>query len=277
MIEKINNTNGFSYVDLGLPSKTLWATCNIGADKPSDFGLYFQWGDTVGYAKDQIGKDKQFNLANYKWNPSGDGKTFTKYNKTDSKNVLDLEDDAANANMGGSWHMPTPTQIQELINETTSDWAKIDNVNGRLFTSKKDSSKSIFIPATGDVWEGSVYGIGSYGGVWSSMLSEYYVSYGQYLYFYLNYISLGGYGRFRGRSVRGVLDKSLGHKHFEPFQKVLIKEWLNSKSLWAPALYSHYNAENNRHYIIGGKWAKNEHIIPYEGNEYKVGKSAKNN
>ena len=173
--------------------------------------------------------------------------------------------------------MPTPTQIQELINETTSDWAKIDNVNGRIFTSKKDSSKSIFIPATGDVWEGSVYGIGSYGGVWSSMLSEYYVSYGQYLYFYLNYISLGGYGRFRGRSVRGVLDKSLGHKHFEPFQKVLIKEWLNSKSLWAPALYSHYNAENNRHYIIGGKWAKNEHIIPYEGNEYKVGKSAKNN
>ena len=98
-MNEILNNNGYGYVDLGLPSKTLWATCNIGADKPSDFGLYFQWGDTVGYAKDQIGKDKQFNLANYKWNPSGDGKTFTKYNKTDSKNVLDLEDDAANANM----------------------------------------------------------------------------------------------------------------------------------------------------------------------------------
>ena len=272
--KKINN-NGFNFVDLGLPSGTLWATMNVGASKPSDSGLYFQWGDVQGYKAEQVGKGegkKAFIWADYKWNAS---KGFTKYNTAGES--LKLADDAANANMGGSWHMPTPTQIQELINETTSDWAKIDNVNGRLFTSKKDSSKSIFIPATGDVWEGSVYGIGSYGGVWSSMLSEYYVSYGQYLYFYLNYISLGGYGRFRGRSVRGVLDKSLGHKHFEPFQKVLIKEWLNSKSLWAPALYSHYNAENNRHYIIGGKWAKNEHIIPYEGNEYKVGKSAKNN
>ena len=53
MIEKIN-TNGFGYVDLGLPSGTLWATCNVGADKPSDFGLYFQWGDVQGYTQDQI-------------------------------------------------------------------------------------------------------------------------------------------------------------------------------------------------------------------------------
>lgn len=57
MDKEINN-NGYEYVDLGLPSGTLWATCNVGASKPSDYGLYFQWGDTIGYPKDQIGKDK---------------------------------------------------------------------------------------------------------------------------------------------------------------------------------------------------------------------------
>lgn len=59
MDKKINN-NGFEYVDLELPSGTLWATCNVGASKHSGFGLYFQWGDTNGYAKDQVGKNKQF-------------------------------------------------------------------------------------------------------------------------------------------------------------------------------------------------------------------------
>ena len=58
MNKDFNNTNGFSYVDLGLPSGTLWATCNVGADKPSDFGLYFQWGDIQGYTADQVGLDE---------------------------------------------------------------------------------------------------------------------------------------------------------------------------------------------------------------------------
>lgn len=71
MVEKINN-NGFDFVDLGLPSGTLWATKNIGADKPSDFGLYFQWGDIQGYTADQIGLgdgQKKFssNWSDYKW------------------------------------------------------------------------------------------------------------------------------------------------------------------------------------------------------------------
>ena len=107
MDKEINN-NGYDYVDLGLPSGTLWATCNVGADKPTDFGLYFQWGDTSGYTADQVGKDKQFNWSDYKWNPSGDGKTFTKYNTTGA--TLELTDDAAHVHMGGSWH------IQALIN-----------------------------------------------------------------------------------------------------------------------------------------------------------------
>ena len=180
MVEKINN-NEFDFVDLGLPSGTLWATKNIGADKPSDFGLYFQWGDVQGYTQDQIGLgdgQKKFasDWSDYKWLRND---AFTKYRNAFVKyrngglilDILDLEDDAANVNMGGDWHIPTPSQIQELIDNTTTSWATQDGVNGRLFTSKNDSSKSIFIPAAGGAWDGSLDGRGDYGGVWSSMLS----------------------------------------------------------------------------------------------------------
>ena len=110
--------NGFEYVDLGLPSGTLWATMNVGASKPSDFGLYFQWGDTQGYTAAQVGKDKQFTWNDYKFSIDGSSSNFSKYTTTGAR--LDLEDDAAHANMGGSWHMPTPEQCQELIDNTTS-------------------------------------------------------------------------------------------------------------------------------------------------------------
>ena len=154
MDKKINN-NGYDYVDLGLPSGTLWATCNVGAKRSSDFGIYFQWGDTKGYTKEQIGKDKQFNWKNYKWNPNSDGETFTKY--TNKGEALELEDDAAHVHMGGDWHMPSSEQYQELIDNTISKYKKTQNgVNGILFTSKKDKSKTIFIPAAGTVWDGMV-------------------------------------------------------------------------------------------------------------------------
>ena len=195
----------YEAVDLGLPSGTKWATQNVGAYKPSDAGLYFQWGDTSGYTAAQIGTgdgQKKFasDWSDYKWNAS---EGFSKYN-TDG-DALELEDDAAHANMGGSWHMPTPTQIQELIDNTTTSWTTQDSVNGRLFTSKKDGSKSIFIPAAGDAWNGSLDDSGVNGYVWSSMLSADDVYYGQSLYF-----RSGGAGLIDGRrccgfSVRGVI------------------------------------------------------------------------
>ena len=206
MDKKINN-NGHDYMDLELPSHTLWATMNVGASKPSDFGIYFQWGDTKGYSEEQIGTgngQKKFFWTDYKWNPSGDGDTFTKY--TNPGDTLELEDDAAHVHMGGSWHMPTPTQISELLDNTTNAWTTQDGVNGRLFTSKKDGSKSIFIPAAGSAWDGSVQNSGDFGDVWSSMLSERYVGNGQHLYFYSGYVDLGyGCGRCNGISVRGVI------------------------------------------------------------------------
>ena len=198
--------NGFDYVDLGLPSGTLWATCNVGASKPSDYGLYFQWGDTKGYTKEQVGKGKQFNSTDYKWNPSGDGKTFTKYTNTGFiLDILELEDDAANANMKGRWHIPTPDQIQELIDNTTSDWTTLDGVNGRLFTSKKDTSKSIFIPTAGFACSDSVRSSGDTCHIWSSMLYTDYAGYGKYLFIYSGGVGIIYNERAYGFSVRGVI------------------------------------------------------------------------
>ena len=201
-MDKVINNNGFDYVDLGLPSGTLWATMNVGASNPSDAGLFFQWGDTQGYTAEQVGKDKQFSRADYKWNIDGSYSNFSKYKTTGA--TLELEDDAANANMGGSWHMPTPTQINELINNTTSTWTTQDNVKGRLFTSK-NNGKSIFIPAAGMAWKSSVNNSGNSAIVWSSMLGMGYVGYGQYFFSYSGDAYLYNFGRYLGYSVRGVI------------------------------------------------------------------------
>jgi hypothetical protein len=223
------NNNGHPYVDLGLPSGTLWSICNVGADKPTDCGLYFQWGDTVGYTNEQIGKDKQFTWKDYKFriNKSSSntneqiGKD-TQFNLSDSKPIitegaskfnkyrergatLELEDDAAHINMGGDWHMPTNEQILELFDNTTSEWETLDEVNGRLFISKSDTSKSIFIPAAGYAEDGLVYNIGKIGYVWSSMLSSKYVNYGMSLSFFVSHAYLTYYYRYLGFPVRGVI------------------------------------------------------------------------
>ena len=122
---KINN-NGYDYVDLGLPSKSLWATCNVGASSPSDFGLYFQWGDKVGYSADQIGKEKGQKAFASDWSDYGDA--FPKYKYPGE--TLDLEDDAANIYMGGSWHIPSPEQFRELLINANFSWASIWNTLG---------------------------------------------------------------------------------------------------------------------------------------------------
>ena len=175
---------------------------NVGASKPSDYGLYFQWGDTLGYTADQVGKDKQFaeDYSDYKWY---DKESFTKY--TTTGDTLELEDDAAHQNMGGDWHMPSPDQFNELIVNTTSTWTTQGGVNGRLFTSKKDGSKSIFFPAAGYAWNGLVYDGVKVGTIQSSMLSSDEVDSGQYLVFYPEYTELDYDFRYRGFSVRGII------------------------------------------------------------------------
>ena len=145
---------------------------------------------------------------------------MTKYNTSTSYGenpdkiaTLDPEDDAARANMGGDWRMPTRTEIQELLNNTTTEW--FDNFNGTgrkgyKFISKADTSKYIFIPAAGCSSNGSVYNVGYYGYVWSSSLDAEDNGCAWDLHFDSDNISGIYYNfyrnRYRGYAVRGVMD-----------------------------------------------------------------------
>lgn len=201
--------NGHAYVDLGLPSGTLWATMNVGANSETDYGLYFAWGETEGYTADQISgtatPHKAFAWSDYDLTEDS-GSTMSKYNATDGKTVLDIEDDAVAANWGGSWKMPTEAQFQELLNTAncTNTWETVDGVNGRLFTSVRNGN-TLFIPAAGDALNGSMYSVGKYGSVWSSSLSSSNVKGGRFLYFDSYGVSVYGNDRFCGQSVRGVV------------------------------------------------------------------------
>ena len=190
----------YEYVDLGLSVK--WAKCNVGAEKETDAGLYFAWGETTGYTASQVGTDKQFSWSDYKYGNSSSN--LTKYNQSDGKTVLEPEDDAASQIMGGEWRMPTQTEFQELLSGTTNEWTTINNVNGWKFTSKTDTSKYIFIPAAGNCSGGSVNNVGNYGHVWSSSLDTSSPGYAWYLRFFSGYCDTGNGSRYYGRSVRGV-------------------------------------------------------------------------
>ena len=212
MIENTVNNNGHNYVDLNLPSGTLWSICNVGANKLTDAGLYFQWGDIIGYSSDQIGNiegKKAFNWSSYKFlNSNSDesfsDESFTKYTK--EGDVLDLEDDAAHIFMHGAWHMPSPSQIQELIDNTTTSLITLNDVDGIIFISKKDSTKFIFFPMTGSIWDGSLYYNGKVGSIWSSALSNRSFYYARRLYFNSEEANLiSASPRYGGVSVRGVI------------------------------------------------------------------------
>ena len=161
--------NGFEYVDLGLPSGTMWATCNVGADKPEDLGLLFQFGRTDGYAYN----DNDNNFKTHYQNKQDTGSEYmpvTSSGKTYKTNeILDLNDDAAHVNMGGKWRMPTKNDLEELIDNTTCEVMTINRVQGMLFTSKINSNK-LFIPfMQGSWWNGNWEDWGrSDASVWSS-------------------------------------------------------------------------------------------------------------
>ena len=194
--------NGHEYVDLGLPSGAKWATMNVGANSETDYGLYFAWGETQGYADVST---KAFSWSDYKWTEDG-GSTMSKYNATDGKTVLDIEDDAVAANWGGSWKMPTVAQFQELLNTAncTNVWTTVDGVNGRLFTSVTNGN-TLFIPAAGGANDGSMYDVGDDGFVWSSSLSSSLVKSGRFLGFSSNGVFVVSGSRCCGQSVRGVV------------------------------------------------------------------------
>ncbi len=169
-IPDVPNTGNHEYVDLGLSVK--WATCNVGASKPEEYGDYFAWGE--------VEPKDEYRWETYKW-CDGQANTLTKYNTdssygtVDNKTVLEAADDAATVNWGGSWRMPTDVEMTELYENCTWTWTTENGVNGYRVTSNKIgyTDKSIFLPAAGFCANNNSYAeVGSNGSYWSSSLTN---------------------------------------------------------------------------------------------------------
>ena len=201
MDESLNlNTIPVNAVDLGLPSGTLWADRNVGADAPEAYGDYFAWGETEPKSK--------YDWSTYKWcNGSDDTQikycTKSSYGTVDSTTVLDLEDDAAYVNMGSAWRMPTYAEMQELMDNCTTTWTTQNGVYGRKVTGK--NGNSIFLPAAGFRSSSTLFNAGYNGDYWSSSLNESRPYYAYELHFFSDYYDWNNGSRFYGQAVRAVV------------------------------------------------------------------------
>ena len=189
------------YVDLGLSVK--WATFNLGASKPEDYGDYYAWGE--------IEQKTNYSWSTYKW-CNGSEQKLTKYctkssswdssAPMDNKNILDPEDDAASANWGGDWRLPTDEDWTELRTNCTWTWTTQNGVNGRLVKAK--NGNSIFLPAAGIRDDTSLYNVGSYGCYWSSSLNAGYPNRAWYVDFNSGNVRGNYINRHFGFSIRPV-------------------------------------------------------------------------
>ena len=190
--------NGYGYVDLGLSVK--WATMNVGASSPEDYGDYFAWGETS--------TKSTYDWSTYKW-CNGSYDSLTKYNTTssygtvDSKTTLELSDDAARVNLGGSWRMPTDAELTELREQCTWTWTTQNGVKGYKVTSKSNGN-SIFLPAAGRHNDSSLSGAGSDGHYWSSSLGAIYPYVAWYVDIHSAHVYRSSISRNSGFSVRPV-------------------------------------------------------------------------
>lgn len=195
--------NDHEWVDLGLPSGTLWATCNVGADTPEGYGDYFAWGETQ--------PKSYYDWNTYKW-ANGDEFQLTKYCNyyiygyngfTDNLTTLQSSDDAATANWGNGWCMPTKEQWEEL-HENTYSFSGLtpDGVFYHRFVASNGSS--LYLPAAGAIFYDENEGAGFYGAYWSSSLGTNSPSSGRYFSFRSGDVGIYNDARYVGRSVRAV-------------------------------------------------------------------------
>ena len=198
--------NGYEYVEMGGGLK--WATCNVGAALPWQYGDYFQWGTTVPLSVD-------YNWAHYPFMEAGhtDASHITKYNSTDGKETFaDYEyvDDAARQRWGSTWRTPTDSEWNNLFSYNTKSW--VDDymgtgVSGLLVTSY--AGNSIFLPAAGQRSGGDLNSAGTYGYYWSSVCcpaASNMSDQAYWMYFKDGYSGLGNLFRFYGNSIRPVSD-----------------------------------------------------------------------
>lgn len=196
-----NNSQNHKWVDLGLPSGTLWATCNVGASTPEAYGNHYAWGETQ--------PKEVYGWSTYKY-ANGNWDKLTKYNQytdlgnngyIDTLTVLLPEDDVATTIWGSEWKMPSKEQWQELLTNTDNEWIEQEGVFGRLFTAT--NGKSIFLPAAGLYREDSHDGIGSDGFYMSSSIAT-ISRYASLYHFTSNSSNNPVFERANGYSVRPV-------------------------------------------------------------------------
>ena len=197
------NKDTHEYVDLGLPSGTLWATCNVGASKPEEYGDYFAWGEIAPNSYYSFGTYK-YSLRNYQ--SMTKYCTNSNYGIVDNKSELEPSDDAATANWGGHWQMPSLEQCKEIFNGiyTTSTSTTLNGIKGVKLISKKNGN-SIFLPAAGYRADTSLHDAGSRGYFWSRSLSPDSNNEACYIIPQKGYAdALQGGPRSHGQSVRPV-------------------------------------------------------------------------
>ena len=173
-------------IDLGLPSGTKWACCNVGASAPEQYGNYYAWGETS--PKSVYDED-----------------TYQYYNNgyvNIGSDIAGSDYDAATANWGAPWRMPSLSQIQELVDSCTSTWTTQNGVNGRKFVGPNGGT--IFLPAAGRRWDSDLNYAGYDGFYWSSTLNESGPDFADCLYFHSGGAYWDGNYRFGGQSVRPV-------------------------------------------------------------------------
>ena len=222
-----SSANGHEYVDLGLSVK--WATCNVGADNPWDYGDYFAWGETE--------PKNNYDWDTYKWGNGRNNYTYNKYNNdetydtVDNKLTLESQDDAATANWGGAWRMPTVNELKALLDSCYWEWTASYNdksVKGYIVYKVKDhkdmgkrksgvnniteaayslSDTHIFLPAAGYRYYKYCEFARMFGFYWSASLYENYPESAWYVYFDSsgeNTTNIKTHFRFEAITVRPV-------------------------------------------------------------------------
>ena len=264
--EPVNPPVVYEWVDLGLPSGTLWATCNIGATKPEEYGDHFAWGETEPRNNDHYWR-------NYKWCTSA-YRSMTKYctdgsygndGFVDYKTQLDPQDDAAYVNWGRDWRMPTSSQWNELQTKCTWRWTTCNGVNGFLLTGPNGSS--LFLPANGLYTGANINNVGTFGYCWSRTLDSDEPYKAQLIAFGSGGADAVSIERYVGCAVRAV-------RVTTPDDHEWVDLGLSSGTLWAtcnigatrPEEYGDYfawgenEARDNRHswsyYKWGSAWAE---------------------
>jgi len=202
-----------NYVDMGLPSGTKWADCNMGADSPEQVGLYYAWGDIEGYGGD-TSDGHYFGWSTYRYNNGSSKNNLTKYcydsssgynSFIDEIRELEFTDDAASVCWGRDWQMPSDEQFEELINSTytTTQTATLNGVQGYKITSKKNGN-SIFLPTSGMRNAGLIDGVGSYGLYWSRNVGKTSPIYARTLGMINGQVQVSENNRYMGQNIRPV-------------------------------------------------------------------------